>query len=188
MVFRLSEDQYKELQRTFELFDTDRDGLITAADLQLVTATGGRSLPAAPIREYLEELACCIEDDGALDFPEFIMWISQLSMRIKNERRLEELEKEEEMAFSIRGRGLNAKTVKVRDKLKGRRERRETVEDTLDSGFTEDMQEVFNLFDADKKGYVSWEDLDRVAKETGEEFDVITLDKMMSIAVAPGEV
>jgi len=64
----LSEEQIAPMREAFSLFDTDRDGYITAAELGTVM----RSLGENPTQAELKEIIKREEISGTIDFPRFL--------------------------------------------------------------------------------------------------------------------
>lgn len=56
-----------------------------------------------------------------------------------------------------------------------------------DTSKKSEMQRVFDMFDADQKGFVNKSDLQRVAKELGETLEGDEMDEMIQRAASKGE-
>eukprot|EP01018_Ginkgo_biloba_P018277 Gb_23756 [translate_table: standard] len=64
----LSDEQMASLREAFTLFDTDRDGCITAAELGTVMRSLGENPTEAELREIIKRE----EISGTIDFPRFL--------------------------------------------------------------------------------------------------------------------
>ncbi|WAR00649.1 CALM-like protein [Mya arenaria] len=67
---KIASKQLKELRKTFEMFDRDGDGRISASELGHAFRVQGQIIPDAEIRNIIKE----VDDDGngQIDFEEFV--------------------------------------------------------------------------------------------------------------------
>lgn len=181
MVTRLTDEQMAHVREAFRVCDTDGDGLVTASDLRLFLLSFGRDYTETELSEFLRELPVNFEADGALDFPEFLLWTAKLAQKLQDESFERRKAEEESILKSIPKGALNESGARKREKVKRMRLEREQDEEATrnvccgctvvaDDGQARlaDARMTFDLFDVDKKGFISWEDLQRVASETGE--------------------
>jgi len=187
MVFIPSKEQLRHFKVAFDMFDTDKDGLLGPDDIVLMMATFGRSYSKEEVKEYIEDLAVNVEGDEFLDFAEFIVWLMKLGEYV--EESVNEIQEADDAATDaqLRKGSLTRKKLKARAKMRARRHQRQQLELRLNAALAGEDKTVFDRFDVDGKGFVSFEDLCREVAKSGEPWDITLLDEMMSSAVLPGE-
>jgi calmodulin len=71
----LTEDQLKEFEEAFKMFDKDNDGLITIRELGTVMRTIGQNPTDIELQEMIDEVDS--DKDNAIDFSEFVSMMSK---------------------------------------------------------------------------------------------------------------
>jgi len=67
----LNKEQIEEYKETFEMFDLDKDGTITADELQEVMKSMGRLFSRKEVKEMIAEVD--VDDSGSIEFDEFLL-------------------------------------------------------------------------------------------------------------------
>ena len=75
MVDQLTEEQIAEFKEAFSLFDKNNDGTITTKELGTVMRSLGQNPTESELQEMIREVD--INNDGTIDFPEFLSLMSK---------------------------------------------------------------------------------------------------------------
>ena len=71
----LTDEQLKEFEEAFMMFDKDNDGLITIRELGTVMRTIGQNPTDIELQEMIDEVDA--DKDNAIDFNEFVSMMSK---------------------------------------------------------------------------------------------------------------
>jgi len=71
----LTDEQLKEFEEAFKMFDKDNDGLITIRELGTVMRTIGQNPTDIELQEMIDEVDA--DKDNAIDFNEFVSMMSK---------------------------------------------------------------------------------------------------------------
>jgi hypothetical protein len=74
-----------------------------------------------------------------------------------------------------------------KEKVRAMRLERSKLSEVADACREEEERRTFALFDSKNKGFISWEDLNRVMQQSGERWSSEVLDDMMMDVVPPGQ-
>eukprot|EP00413_Alexandrium_margalefii_P043912 CAMPEP_0204590260 /NCGR_PEP_ID=MMETSP0661-20131031/49688_1 /ASSEMBLY_ACC=CAM_ASM_000606 /TAXON_ID=109239 /ORGANISM="Alexandrium margalefi, Strain AMGDE01CS-322" /LENGTH=153 /DNA_ID=CAMNT_0051600275 /DNA_START=45 /DNA_END=506 /DNA_ORIENTATION=- len=130
----LTEEQVEDFKEAFELFDKDRDGIITLEELGVVMQSLGRKLTTEELKAMIAE----VDDEGfgRVQFPQFLKLVAT---------KLQEVDSQEE------------------------------------------MREAFTVFDRDKSGSVTANELKHVMNSLGEQVSTEEVEAMIREADADGD-
>jgi len=134
---------------------------------------------------YLDDLSICLEKDRSLDLAEFTLWVLKLSETIEQENQQIVLEDEQAFEDSIPKQATFANIVK-REELTMMRANRQKLEGIIDEITMENDAKLHAVVDFDKKGYVSFGDIERLSLELGESWSFKDLDGMMEAVTTQG--
>jgi Ca2+-binding EF-hand superfamily protein len=187
MTFKLSQEQYDHIQESWRVFDVDEDGLITAGDLRLVLQSFGRDYEEAELESFLTRLPINFESDGAIDFPQFLLWMVKLAEHLEGCAQQRQIDEENAILASIPDGPANESAVIKKEKVRAMRLERSKLSEVAEACRVEEERRTFALFDNENKGFISWEDLNRVMQQSGERWSSEVLDDMMMAVVPPGQ-
>jgi Ca2+-binding EF-hand superfamily protein len=187
MTFKLSQEQYDHIQEAWRVFDVDEDGLITAGDLRLVLQSFGREYDEEQLENFLTRLPINFESDGAIDFPQFFLWIVKLAEHLEGCAQQRSIDEENAILESIPEGPVTDSAVLKKEKVRQMRLERSKLSEVADACREQEERKTFALFDAENKGFISWEDLNRVMQQSGERWSSEVLDDMMMAVVPPGQ-
>jgi Ca2+-binding EF-hand superfamily protein len=187
MTFKLSQEQYDHFQEAWRVFDVDGDGLITAGDLRLVLQSFGREYGEEELENFLTRLPVNFESDGAIDFPQFLLWMVKLAEHLEACALQRQIDEENSILDSIPEGPATESAVIKKEKVRAMRLERAKLLEVSEACRVEEERKTFALFDTDNKGFISWEDLNRVMQQSGERWSSEILDDMMMAVVPPGQ-
>ena len=187
MTFKLSQEQYDHIQEAWRVFDVDEDGLITAGDLRLVLQSFGREYDEEQLENFLTRLPVNFESDGALDFPQFLLWMVKLAEHLEGCAQQRLIDEENAILASIPDGPATESVVIKKEKVRAMRLERSKLSEVADACREEEERKTFALFYTENKGFISWEDLNRVMQQSGERWSSEVLDDMMMAVVPPGQ-
>jgi len=190
----LDECQQNEILEAFQQIDVDGDGVIGVRDLQRSLRKFGYTFDEEEIEDFVREMYVDVEADGTIDAVEFSVLIAALTQRlmldhaeamerVEDEERRSMKKEQDELALSAKQkptaqRVLDARvqTQKMREKLRRR----------LMQIRSDEVKQTYDEFDSNSKGFISFEDVLRCGKKTGEEWGFEELNEMMDFAVGRG--
>ncbi len=187
MTFKLSQEQYDHIQEAWRVLDVDEDGLITAGDLRMVLRSFGRDYEEDQLESFLTRLPINFESDGALDFPQFLLWMIKLAEHLESCAQQRMIDEENAILASIPEGPATESSVIKKEKVRAMRLDRLKLSEVAEACREADERKTFALFDTDNKGFISWEDLNRVMQQSGERWSSEVLDDMMMAVVPPGQ-
>ncbi|MBA0690071.1 hypothetical protein Goari_007767 [Gossypium aridum] len=88
MVDQLTDEQIAEFKEAFSLFDKDGDGCITTKELGTVMRSLGQNPTEAELQGMINEVDA--DQNGSIDFPEFLNLIARKMKDIDSEEELKE--------------------------------------------------------------------------------------------------
>ncbi|XP_052224744.1 neo-calmodulin-like [Dreissena polymorpha] len=109
---KLSSKELKELRKTFQMFDRNGDGRISASELSQAFRVQGQCIPEAEIRSIIRE----VDDDGngQIDFEEFVSLMTTKSQDARSATRDESELREAFKVFDQNGDGkISCKELKA---------------------------------------------------------------------------
>ena len=136
-----TEAQKKEAKEAFDVFDKDKDGLITPAEFSTVM----RSLGQNPSKKEVDDLIASLDKDknGALNFEEFLqLWAEQLNDGMSEDDIVE--------AFSVFDKDHTEKILAT--------ELVHVLKSIGDPMSQEDIDDLIAAAQPDKDGYISYVD------------------------------
>ena len=165
----------------------DEDGLITASDLRLVLQSFGRDYDEEELESFLTRLPINFESDGAIDFPQFLLWMVKLAEHLEDCEQQRLIGEENAILASIPEGPATESAVIKKEKVRAMRLDRSKLSEVAESCREAEERKTFALFDNENKGFISWEDLNRVMQQSGERWSSEVLDNMMKAVVPPGQ-
>merc|ERR1711865_534405 len=142
---QLTEEQIAEFKEAFSLFDKDGDGTITTKELGIVMRSLGQNPTVAELQDMINEVDA--DDNGTVDFPEFLSLMS---------RKMKDTDTEEELieAFKVfdRDGGGFINAAELRHVMTNLGEK---LED-------EEVDEMIRESDVDGDGQVNYEEFVRM--------------------------
>ncbi|KAJ1679646.1 hypothetical protein EV182_001624 [Spiromyces aspiralis] len=99
----LTEQQIKEYREAFDLFDKDKDGIITAKELGVVMKSLKHNPTESELQDMINEVDC--NGNGAIEFGEFLILLASMSQNKKDGGSIEEL-REAFAVFDTNGDGF----------------------------------------------------------------------------------
>ena len=187
MTFKLSQEQYDHIQEAWRVFDVDEDGLITAGDLRMVLKSFGRDYEEEQLENFLTRLPINFESDGAIDFPQFLLWMIKLAEHLEGCALQRQIDEENAILASIPEGPASESAVVKKEKVRAMRLDRLKLVEVAEACREAEERKTFALFDNENKGFISWEDLNRVMQQSGERWSSEVLDDMMMAVVPPGQ-
>lgn len=142
---KLTPDQIREIKEAFHVFDNNGDGCITATELKKLVTSLGYNITEAELMDMMNQIDA--DDNGAIDFPEF------LALMTKN---LEDCDPEDILLESFKvfdrdGSGFIGVTELDR------------VFKLLGQDFKDyEIEAMIKAADADGDGLVGWEDFTKM--------------------------
>ncbi len=169
------------------MFDVDEDGLITAGDLRLVLQSFGRDFDEGELENFLTQLPINFESDGAIDFPQFLLWMVKLAEHLESCAQQRKIDEENAILASIPDGPATESAVIKKEKVRAMRLDRSKLSDIAEACREAEERKTFALFDLENKGFITWEDLNRIMQSSGERWSSEVLDDMMMAVVPPGQ-
>lgn len=149
-----SEAELSDLRTAFGLLDRNRDGHVTASELQFMLQNLGIHLKDEFVQQLLQ--AASHTDDGLINETEFLQWVARIqSLQEKgNSEDPDEITKDLIAAFRVFDRDGNGYI--SRDELK-------TAMDMIGESVTEgELNEMLSMADIDRDGRINYEEFARL--------------------------
>mmetsp|Transcript_33322 Transcript_33322/g.78037 ORF Transcript_33322/g.78037 Transcript_33322/m.78037 type:complete len:264 (+) Transcript_33322:3-794(+) len=180
----ITDDQWQHMLEAWRIFDTDADGLITATDLRTVLLSFGYDHSVEELNDFLDQQPVCLERDGALDLPEFVLWVKKLSQQIAREEEEADLRDEQDFEDSI-PKTNSRRTLEMREELANRRLNRGVLTDLLAAAELHHDEKLFERLDVDSNGFLTYQDIDELSRQMGEPWKFDDIDEMVYSVCEP---
>ncbi|XP_067010738.1 calcium-binding protein E63-1 [Anabrus simplex] len=150
-----SEEELKDLRTAFGLLDRNRDGRVTASELQFMLQNLGIHVKDELVQQLLH--AASRTEDGLINEAEFLQWVARiqaLCQETESSDDKDDVTKDLIAAFRVFDRDCNGFITK--DELK-------TAMDMIGEPVTEsDLNEMLSMADIDRDGRINYEEFARL--------------------------
>mmetsp|Transcript_30076 Transcript_30076/g.58764 ORF Transcript_30076/g.58764 Transcript_30076/m.58764 type:complete len:265 (+) Transcript_30076:18-812(+) len=180
----ISDDQWDHMLEAWRIFDADCDGLVTAHDLRTVLLSFGYDHSEEELEDFLDQQPICLERDGSLDLPEFILWVKKLSDQLAIEEAQADLQDEKDFEESI-PKTNSRRTLEMKEAITNRRMNRGVLEDLLANAELEHDEKLFERLDVDDNGFLTYQDVEELSRQMGELWKFEQIDEMVYIVCEP---